>query len=382
MPSVGLEISIGASAKRPCGRAAGTIVVRPACLARQRGCDERPEGNHTVGIEERSGAELWALAQLSTPMAIRVAATLRVADHIAAGLRTAAELAPVVQADPDALERLLGYLAVRGVFTQDEDGRFSLTDLGQALRADHPAGKRALLDIDGLGRYELSFIRLLHSVRTGQAAFPEHFGRTFWQDLAADPSRAGAFDRWMAVNVERRLPYLVDSYDWASVDHLVDVGGGDGSLLIALLARYRQLRGTVVDLAATADTARRALAAAGFADRGGAVAGSFFDPLPAGADGYLLSWILHDWADEPARQILHRCAEAAGADGRVLVVESIRPDGRSPHTGMDLRMLAFYGGKERSVAELTALAADAALRVRQVHPAGDLVILELSAAGR
>jgi hypothetical protein len=318
------------------------------------------------------------MAQLSTPMAVRVAATLRVADHIATGLRTADALAPVVRADPDALERLLSYLAVRGVFVRDERGQFSLTELGEALREDHPAGKRALLDIGGLGRAELSFVRLLHSVRTGQAAFPEQFGRTFWQDLAADQARASAFDHWMAVNIERRLPDLVSGYDWASLSHLVDVGGGNGSLLVALLSRYEQLRGTVVDLQASAEAAGRALRAAGLASRGEAVAGDFFDSLPTGADGYLLSWILHDWADDPARQILRRCADAAGERGRVIVVESIRPDGRSPHTGMDLRMLAFYGGKERSVAELGALAADAGLRVTQVRQAGSLVILELS----
>jgi hypothetical protein len=335
-----------------------------------------------LAIEEQSGAELWAMAQLGAPMAIRVAATLRVADHIAAGLRTAGELAPVVRADPDALERLLRYLAVRGVFERDERGRFSLTGLGEALRTDHPAGKRALLDIDGLGRGELSFIRLLHSVRTGQAAFPEQFGRTFWEDLAADPLRATAFDQWMAVTVERRLPDLVEGYDWASLGHVVDVGGGNGSLLAALLTRYRRLRGTVLDLAATAEAARQALDRAGLADRSEVVTGSFFDRVPAGADGYLLSWILHDWADEPARQILRRCAQAAGERGRVIVAESIRPDGESPHTGMDLRMLAFFGGKERGVAELAALAADADLRVRRVRQSGSLVLLELSAAGR
>ncbi|MDQ1740675.1 MAG: O-methyltransferase, partial [Pseudonocardiales bacterium] len=150
----------------------------------------------------------------------------------------------------------------------------------------------------------------------------------------------------------------------------------------ALLTRYPRLRGTVLDLAATADAARGALDAAGLADRSEVVAGSFFDQLPAGADGYLLSWILHDWADEPARQILRRCAQAAGEHGRVIVAESIRPDGRSPHTGMDLRMLAFFGGKERGVAELSALAADAALRVRQVRRSGSLVLLELKATGR
>lgn len=335
-----------------------------------------------MAIEERSGAELWAMAQLSTPMAVRVAATLRLADHIAAGLRTAGELAPVVRADPDALERLLSYLAVRGVFDRDAGGRFSLTRLGEALRENHPAGKRALLDIDGLGRSELSFVQLLHSVRTGEAAFPQQFGGTFWQDLAADPLRATAFDRWMSVNIERRLPDLVEGYDWSELGHLVDVGGGDASLLVALMTRHPLLRGTVLDLDATADAARRALGAAGLADRSDVVAGSFFDQVPAGADGYLLSWILHDWADEPATQILRRCAQAAGEHGRVIVAESIRPDGESPHTGMDLRMLAFYGGKERGVAELAALAADAGLRVSQARQAGSLVLLELTAAGR
>ena len=335
-----------------------------------------------MAIEDRSGAQLWAMAQLSTPMAVRVAATLRVADHIAAGLRTAGELAPVVRADPGALERLLSFLAVRGVLLRDEAGRYGLGELGEALRDDHPAGKRALLDIGGLGRAELSFAQLLHSVRTGEAAFPEQFGLSFWQDLAADPPRASAFDRWMAANVELRVPDLIDAYDWASLGNILDVGGGDGSLLIALLTRHPRLRGTVLDVAATAEAARAAFGAAGLADRAQAIAGDFFQELPPGAGGYLLSWILHDWPDDPARRILRRCAQAAGGRGRVLVVESIRSDGRSPHTGMDLRMLAFYGGKERSVAELEALAAEAALRVSQVRQAGSLVILELSAVGR
>ncbi len=330
--------------------------------------------------EDRSGAELWALAQLATPMAIRVAATLRVADHLAAGPCAAAELARAVRADRDALGRLLRYLSVRGIFTQAGNGEFGLTALGQALRSDHPAGKRALLDIDGLGRSELSFVQLLHSVRTGEPAFGEQFGRAFWQDLAADGQRAAAFDSWMARNVAARLPDLIGGHDWGSLHSVVDVGGGDGSLLISLLTRYPQLRGTVLDLPATADAAREAVRSAGLADRCEVLAGSFFDPLPPGADGYLLSWILHDWADEPARQILRRCAEAAGSRGRVFVVESIGGDGSSPHTGMDLRMLAFYGGKERGVAELEVLAAGAGLRVRRLHPAGSLVILELSPA--
>jgi len=323
------------------------------------------------------GAELWAMAHLGTPMAIRVAATLRLADHLAAGLGTAAELAEAAGAHPDALDRLLRYLAVRGVFCRDDAGRYGLTALGQALRSDHPARMRAGLDLAGIGRIELAFTGLLHSVRTGEPAFEQVFGHDFWQDLAADPQRRAGFAAWMASDLPSRSRQLLAGYDWGALGSLVDVGGGNGTLLVALLKQYPALRGTVLDRAENIGDAHRALVEAGLAGRGEAVAGSFFDPLPAGAGGYLLSLILHDWADQPATNILRRCAEAAGESGRVLVVERTGADGESAHTGMDLRMLAVYGGKERRVAELAGLAEAAGLAMVAVHPAGQYSIVEL-----
>ncbi|HST49336.1 MAG TPA: methyltransferase [Jatrophihabitans sp.] len=325
-------------------------------------------------------AELWGMAHLGTPMAIRVAATLRLADHLAAGLGTAAELAQAAGAHPDALDRLLRYLTARGVFSRDEAGRYDLTALGQALRSDHPGRMRAGLDLTGIGRIELAFTGLLHSVRTGEPAYQQVFGHDFWQDLAADPERRATFAAWMASDLPSRSRQLLAGYDWGSLGWLVDVGGGNGTMLIALLTHCPTLRGTVLDREENISDARSALAGAGLAERGEAVAGSFFDPLPAGAGGYLLSLVLHDWADGPARAILRRCAEAAGESGKVLVVERTGADGESPHTGMDLRMLAVYGGKERRVAELTALAADAGLAVVAVHPAGGYSIVELRSA--
>jgi hypothetical protein len=336
---------------------------------------------NAVAQENQAAAALWAMAHLGTPMAIRVAATLRVADHISAGLDRAPQIAAAAGADEDALERLLRYLAVRGVFSRDESGGYGLTEIGELLRGDHPAGLRAALDIEGVGRSELAFAQLLHSVRTGEAAFPQQFGRTFWQDLAADPTRREGFTSWLG-NVPSRSPEILSGYDWGSLGRLVDVGGGSGSMMVALLSCYPQLRGTIVDLAENTADARKALATAGLSDRGDVVAGDFFDPLPAGAGGYLLSLIIHDWADKPAREILRRCAEAAGTSGAVLVVEKVGADGDSPHTGMDLRMLALYGGKERRLAELTALADGAGLAVAAVHPAGDFSIVELRAADR
>jgi hypothetical protein len=333
-----------------------------------------------LGDEDGSATRLWSMANLGTPMAVRVAATLRIADHITAGLHTAPQLAQAAGADPAALERLLRYLAVRGVFHRDDTGHYTLTPLGEALREDHPAGVRAWFDIEGSGRGELSFVELLHSIRTGEAAFPLRYGRTFWDDLTADPDRAASFNKLLGADVAARAPAVVAGYDWARLGHIVDVGGGDGSLLSALLTANPRLRGTVVDLPDAAQKAKETFAASELSDRAAAVAGSFFDPLPPGADGYLLSLVLHDWDDDAAVAILRRCAEAAGRTGSVFVIESIGSTGDAPHTGMDLRMLCVYGAKERGVTQFTELAAAAGLTVAAVHPAGPSAIIQMTAA--
>ncbi len=330
--------------------------------------------------EGERGAGLWAMADLATPMALRVAATLRIADYITLGLRTASELAGAVNADADALDRVLRHLATVEVLSRDASGRYVLTARGELLRNDHPAGLRRMLDIESaIGRADLSFVQLLQSVRTGEPAFPLQFGRPFWDDLAADPARSASFDAQMGADVAADAPAIVAAYDWGSLGYVVDVGGGNGALLTAMLRAYPTLRGTVFDLPETAEAARKALMAAGLGDRGDVVPGSFFDPLPSGAGGYLLSAILHDWDDDAARTILRRCAEAAVNGGAVFVVEKIGAEGESLRTGMDLRMLAYFGGRERGVAELTALAETSGLRVVAVHPAGSLAIVELTA---
>ncbi len=324
------------------------------------------------------GIDLWRMADLATPMAIRVAATLRIADHLARTDMSAEQLARSVATDVEALRRLLAHLVSIGVLSQDELGRFALTPAGECLRDDHESGMRGTLDIEGaLGRAELSFVHLLHSVRAGEASFLLLYGRTFWDDLGEDVDRSADYDAQMGTDVKRWAEHLVGAYDWGTLGLLVDVGGGDGTLIEAILRRYSSLRGIVFDQPTTVERARAALAAAGLDDRAEAIAGSFFDPLPAGAGGYLLSAILHDCNDESAAAILRRCAEAAGSGGRVLVVEKTGVGGESPSTAMDLRLLVYFGGRERGVAALTALADRANLVVEAVHPAGELSIIEL-----
>ncbi|MFH9611376.1 methyltransferase [Streptomyces sp. NPDC017448] len=324
---------------------------------------------------------LRALADLATPMAVRVAATLRVADHIAAGRRTAGEIASAAGAHADSLDRLLRHLVAVGLFTRDGGGLYGLTEFGEQLRDDHAGGRRKWLDMDSaVGRGDLAFVELAHSVRSGQPAYPVRYGASFWEDLAGDPVLSASFDALMSHHLELDYRGMAAAYDWAGLSHVVDVGGGSGGLLSALLTAHEGLSGTVVDLRGPAAAAHRRFLEAGLASRARVEVGSFFDPLPAGAGGYVLSAVLHDWDDRSAVAILKRCAQAAGGGGVVLVVEAVAAE-EDAGTGMDLRMLTYFGGRERSLAELGELAGRAGLAVRAVHPVGYVSIVEMAVVG-
>jgi hypothetical protein len=314
-------------------------------------------------------ARLWAMADLFTPMALRVAATLRLADHVAAGADSVPALAERTGSDPDALQRLVNHLVAVGVLQRGGTDALALTDLGDQLREGHPGDGRAWLDIEGaVGRGDLSALRLLDMVRTGRPAYPLTYGRGFWEDLTAQPALAQSFDALMGSRLRLEAREVAAAYDWGALSHLVDVGGGDGTLLAAILTDHPGLRGTLVELAGPAEAAERTLADAGVRERCEIVARSFFEPLPTGADAYLLSGVLHGWDDEHALAILRRCVEAAAARGRVLVIEEgVAETGL--RTEMDLRMLAYTGGRERTLDEFEQLAAAAGLRVSAVHPA-------------
>ncbi|POX53150.1 methyltransferase [Streptomyces sp. Ru71] len=319
----------------------------------------------------RSEPSAWQLLaplmDLVTPMALRVAATLRLADLIADGAERVDELAKRSGTDADALGRLLRHLVCHGVFEQPSPGRFTLNDKAELLRSDHPGGMGKWLDLNGFGgRMDLVFTGLLHSVRTGGPAWEQVFGTPFWDHLAAEPALAASFDARMARSPRSAA---ASAYDWSGVRHVVDVGGGTGALLDEVLQDRPGLRGTLVDLPQTVARGRRFLAERGLDGRCAFAGQSFFDPLPTGGDVYVLSAVLHDWADEPATAILRRCAEAAGPAGRVLVVEYATSAGADPamFAEMDLRMLVISGGRERTVEEYGTLAEAAGLAPAEVR---------------
>ncbi|MFD7365611.1 methyltransferase [Nocardiopsis alba] len=340
----------------------------------------------TGEVDPREAADrLWALASPVTPMAIRAIATLRVADHLKDGPRTAAELGASVGVDPEGLARVLGYLVREGLFTRDGD-RFSLTEVGAALRSDHPHSRLGWFTADGAhGRADLCLADLAEALRSGESAYSLRFdGSTFWADLSDDPALSRSFDELMASRMADLARTLVGLYDWDALEHLVDVGGGDGTLMRALLRRAPRLRGTVVDLAGPVALAGEAFRAAGVADRADAVEGDFFEPLPVHGDAYLLCWVLHDWDDDAAVEILRRCAEAAGVGGRVLVAE-YGDEGRKGRgnrvSELDLRMLAYFNGRERDTRALSDLASKAGLRLVWSEEENGAALLEFTPKG-
>jgi 2,7-dihydroxy-5-methyl-1-naphthoate 7-O-methyltransferase len=315
---------------------------------------------------------LAPLMDLVTPMALRVAVTLRLADYMPddpAAVANAAdrdgatveELAERAGAEPEALARLLRHLVQHGVFTEPRPGRFAANQVAAQLRTGRPAA--TWLDLDGFGgRMDLAFTALAHTVRTGEPAWEQVFGLPFWTYLDANPEISASFDATMAIDGGSTA--ITEGYDWTTVRHVADIGGGTGTLIAGILRRHPHLRGTLVDLPETAARAREYLAGLGLGDRCEAVGQSFFDPLPDCADVCLLNRVIHDWDDAAAAAILRRCAEAAGTTGRVLISETHTAD--AGFAEMNLRMLVLTGGRERTLDDYQALAATADLTVSTV----------------
>ncbi|AGM09055.1 methyltransferase [Amycolatopsis keratiniphila] len=304
---------------------------------------------------DKDRQEFLRLAGLATPMALRVAVTLGLPDRLSGDGAAAGDLAAELGQSPLALDLLLGHLTTLGVLERTSTG-YRTTEYGAKLRADAGNGLAGLLDINAAGgRGELAFVELAHSIATGEAGYVRRYGKDFWADLSENPHLRETFDRQMTQRYLTQVPRFVTGFDWSRFGTLVDVGGGHGSLLAAILKANPSMRGHLVDLAPTAAAAEAELREQGLGDRVEVSAGSFFDPLPAGADAYLLSDILHDWDDEHAHRILARCAEAAGAGSRVLVIEAV--GGLGAQTEWDLVMLVLYGGRERRLDELRELAA-------------------------
>jgi 2,7-dihydroxy-5-methyl-1-naphthoate 7-O-methyltransferase len=304
--------------------------------------------------------DLEQMLDLATPWCLRVAATLRIPEHIAAGHAGIADLAAAVGCDADALHAVLGHLVSRGVFTEASPGRFACNQAAEQL-ASVP-----FLDLAGIGgRMAATWGTLLDYVRTGQPGYQQVFGRPFWEDLAAHPLLGAEFDALMGPAGHGVPDYDIELTDgWDAVRTVVDVGGGTGAMLASLLRRHPRTRGILVDLPGTVARAAELIESLGVAGRVTVEGQSFFDPLPAGAELYLLKSVLNDWPDEPTVAILRRCAEAARtartSKAAIAVLGGVAAD-EAPHSlGIDMLVA---GGKTNTLSQFTELARQGGLDV-------------------
>jgi hypothetical protein len=316
------------------------------------------------------------LADYVIPFAIRVVAELGVADLLADGPRHVDDLAQATGTHAPSLLKTLRALATKEVFVETTLECFALTPAAAVLRTDHPLSLRAAYPL--LHGEIQAWSRFDHTVRTGGAAFDVVHGQTCWEYLAEHEEEARGWVASQNSATKLELMAVTRAYDWSSFAWIVDVGGGDGAFLAGLLERHESLRGTLVDLPHSASGGEEVFAAAEVSDRAEVQYGSFFDPLPAGADAYVLKRVLYGWRDDDALRILRNVRGAMSPDTRLLVLEPLVRAGNEPDVGKlyDLLLITMTGGGARSEPELEQLLAAADLRVERIVRTPLLPIVE------
>ncbi|WP_217143780.1 methyltransferase [Streptomyces sp. AC627_RSS907] len=308
---------------------------------------------------------------------LHLVAEAGIADLLANGSQAVEQLAAASQTHPDALQRLLRLLASHGVCREVVTGVFELTDIGQHLRSDHPESVRSMLTFSG--RVSQAFTDARHSLLTGTATFPESFGQPFFALLREEPEMGALFNESMAEVTRMDSAAVTEAYDFSEARRVVDLAGGDGTLLTAILEAFPSTAGVLFDQPHMAPVVRQQIDAAGLRERCEFTGGDLFGSLPQGGDVYLLKWILHDWPEPDAIAVLRGCRRAMAPDSKLLIIEHLIPPGNAPHPSKvyDVVMLVLLGGRERTREEYGKMLTEAGLTLQRVIDTGSaLSIIE------
>ncbi|MEU4287879.1 methyltransferase [Kribbella sp. NPDC026596] len=315
--------------------------------------------------------------------AVHVAATLGLSDLLADGPKSVAELADATGADARSLTRLMYAMAAVGLYVGDGDERFANTELGDAFRTDAPNSVAGWARLVGRPYHWQTYASLEHSIRTGENAFAAVHGESVWDYLAKHPAEQKVFDEAMTALSQAVADEVVNAYDFGQFGTVVDVGGGRGMLLAAVLSRYPSVNGVLFDRPDVVAGAHELLSSIGVWQRCRGVGGSFFDSVPDGGDAYLLKAVIHDWPDAESVEILRTCRRSMPAHGRLLLVEQLLDESPDPvRTALsDLTMLVVAGGQERTTDEYRSLLAAAGFDLIRTVPTGsDVFVLEAAPA--
>jgi predicted transcriptional regulator len=299
---------------------------------------------------------------------ISAAAELGVADLLHERRRDTRELAAATGAQADKLHRLLRFLASIGIFELGTDGLWGLTPLANVLRSDVPGSMRAGARM--LGRTSPAVARLLDNVRTGTCAYTLAFGKPIFEDLGGRPEDAAIFDAAMNSIHGPETPAVLDAYPYADVSVLADIGCGSGAVMIETLKRHPAMRGILYDQAHVMARTAQNVQAAGLGDRCTMASGNFFESIPAGADAYSMRHILHDWQDDQCIGILRNIRRVIPSSGRLLVIETVVPDGNDPSPSklFDVVMMMFPDGLERSEAQFQSIFNASGFKLTGIKP--------------
>jgi O-methyltransferase/methyltransferase family protein len=328
--------------------------------------------NRTVQSESAAELPQFAMLQMITGFwvsrAIYVAAKLRLADLVKDSPKTADELARLTGTHSPSLYRALRALASVGVFTDDGHGRFAQTPLSETLRSDTPGSLRAMAIVELGQEHFPAWGNLTHSVKTGEIAFDNLFKQSAWEYYARNPEDASNFNEAMKGLTELVNMAVLEAYDFSGAGKLVDVAGGTGGLISAILAAHPRMRGVLFDLPHVIAEAGPLLDAAGVRDRCETSSGDFFRSVPEGGDAYVMKWIIHDWDDEKSTAILKNIHRAMNKQGKLLLIEMVVLEGNQPDLSkfLDLNMMVMTGGRERTEAEFKSLLAASGFELRRV----------------
>ena len=349
-------------------------------------------------VVERFRHHLYRLHQRSAPapavmfelvlgawvaQAIQAAAELGIADVLAEGPLPLDDLAACVGANPDALRRLMRALISQGIFRQRRDGRYALTALADALRSDAPFSMHGWARVVGAPQHREHWSLLVEAVKSGKAILPQLRGKEAFDYLKDEPELAKAFNDAMTTVSGLTAIAVVAGYDFGRYRTIVDVGGGQGGLLAAIVAATPKARGVLFDLPEVVAEAPALLREQGVEDRVRVEGGSFFDSVPSAGDAYIIKSVIHDWPEAQAVAILRKVREAVGADATVLVIELVLPEHDRDFAGkwVDLEMLVQANGRERTAAEYRDLLRHAGFRMtRVVQTAAPFSIIEATPA--
>ena len=315
-----------------------------------------------------SDAMLQLIFNFWITRSLYAAAKLGIADVLKSGPAPIDRIAAETGTQARSLYRLLRALASVDVFSEEGSGRFRNTPLSETLISDRP-GTLRYFAISELGEEHYgAWGDLLHSIRTGEIAFDKHFGAGVWEYLSRNPGRAATFNESMSRMTEAVNDAIIWTYSFAGIRQIVDIGGGLGSLMMSILKWNETMKGILFDQPAVVAEGRKAIEKAGLSDRCSVVGGDFFESVPRGGDAYTMKWIIHDWDDDRAMQILNNCREARADDGKVVIIDTIipGPNEPSPSKLIDLNMLVMTGGLERTLAEFESLFERCGLRLTKV----------------